>query len=92
MKITELVMRHVMQSRLKARLLKDITLEDGTVFLTGQESNLLIDRGDGTYHFEANNSACQVIKDEIEFFNPMNEKQSSLKKPQEVNKNRFNIK
>ena len=70
MKISAMVDAYLSSPRLKARTKKDIkfnNLSGGkTVFKAGTESDLLIDRGDGLFHFEANNEAIIVNQEEIE--------------------------
>jgi len=53
--------------RLKAKLKKQIKLDNGTVFKKGTVSELLIAKENNTYHFEAKNQACTVDKQELEF-------------------------
>jgi hypothetical protein len=67
MKLSDMVALYARNPRAKAKLKKRIKLDDGTTFKKGTVSELLIDKGDGTYHFEANHSACTVKADEIEF-------------------------
>ena len=67
MKISEMIRSYANQPKLKAQLKKRIKLDDGTVFKKGTVSEILIDKMDGTYHFEAKNSACTVKADEITF-------------------------
>lgn len=65
MKLSEMFSSYAKQPFLKAKLKKRIKLDDGTILKKGTESSILIERDDGTYHFEANNSACVVKEDEI---------------------------
>ena len=66
MKLMDMVKSYASQPRLKGRLLVEITLDDGTVYPKGTVSNLLVQKTEGTYHFEADHSACTVSVDEIE--------------------------
>jgi len=67
MKLSELISSYTANMRLKARLKEDIQLNCGTVLKKGTVSALLIDKGNGEYHFEAENTACTVIASELEF-------------------------
>jgi len=53
----------------KAKLKIDIHLENGESMKKGETGSLLIDFGNGKYHFEHNGFACQVSREEIEFIN-----------------------
>lgn len=66
MKLSDMVRSYTSNPRGKAKLKKRIKLNDGTVFKKGTVSDLLIKKDDGSYHFEALNSACTVTSDEIE--------------------------
>jgi len=66
MKLSALTAAYATGPFLKARLRKGMRLNDGTVFRKGTMSDILIDKGDGTYHFEAKNLATTVSFDEIE--------------------------
>jgi hypothetical protein len=67
MKLSEMITSYVSNPRSKAKLKKRLKLDDGTVYKKGTVSEILIKKNDGTYHFEANNSACTVTEDELEF-------------------------
>lgn len=67
MELSKLLYNYTSSPKLKARLLVELTLSDGTEYPIGTISDLLIDKDNGTYHFEANHSACTVSRDEIEF-------------------------
>lgn len=66
MKLSELMESYATE-KLKARLLIDLELSDGTDYKVGQESEILIHKGGDEYHFEADHSACTVKRHEIEF-------------------------
>jgi len=66
MSMMDLIMRAARNRRAKAKLTKAIKLNNGRTLKKGTVSDLLIDKGDGTYHFEANDTACTVTSDEIE--------------------------
>jgi hypothetical protein len=51
----------------KARLLIDIELDNGESMKVGEEGYILIDYGNETYHFEYNDFACKVKKDEFQY-------------------------
>jgi len=65
MKLSELFSKHNTNPFLKAKLKIHVTLDNGEALRKGCISDLLIDKGDGTYHFERNNVACTVNADEI---------------------------
>lgn len=65
--ISDLVRSYGSSPRMKAKLKIEIKLDDGTVYPIGTVSDLLISKGNGQYHFEADNSACTVTANEIEF-------------------------
>ena len=71
MKLTHLITQYGRSPFLKATLVKDIEFTDNSgnrqIFKAGSLSDLLIDRGDGTYHFECNNHAIIVEDHEICF-------------------------
>jgi hypothetical protein len=64
------VSQYTLNPRAKARLKEDIQFNNTSggksTFKAGTISDLLIDRGDGLFHFEANNEAIVVDKSEIE--------------------------
>lgn len=64
-KFSDLIKNYTANINLKAKLKKRITIDNGTVLKKGTVSDLLIDMGDGKYHFEANQTACTVTADEI---------------------------
>jgi hypothetical protein len=66
MKLSDMVRAYTSNTKLKAKLKKRIKLDNGDVLKKGTVSDLLIDKGNGEYHFEANNTACTVKRDEIE--------------------------
>lgn len=80
MKLSDLITQHTKSMALQGKLLKRITLDDGTVYKKGTVSEILIDKGNDTYHFEANNSACTVKADEIEILSnsPKNNKKIKI--------------
>lgn len=49
----------------KAKLLIDITLDNGESMKSGETGSLLKDYGDG-YHFESNDFACKVKYNEVQ--------------------------
>ncbi len=49
----------------KAKLKKRIKLNNGIVLKAGTISDILIEKDDGKYHFEAENTACIVDRSEI---------------------------
>lgn len=65
--ISQFVDLYIAQPRLKGKLLIEINVNDGTFYPIGTESDLLIYKGEGMYHFEADNTAVIVSRDEIEF-------------------------
>jgi hypothetical protein len=67
MKLSDLIGSYVSQPRLKAKLKHGIKLDNGERLKKGTVSDLLIKKDNNTYHFEANNTACTVTVDEIEF-------------------------
>jgi hypothetical protein len=67
MKISDLVRNAARHPGLRARLVRDIELDTGVVLREGTVSTLLVPRGDGTYHFEACDTACAVTRGEIAF-------------------------
>lgn len=67
MKLSDLIKSQCSNGNLKAKLKVRIKLDNGTVLRKGTVSEFLIRRDDGTYHFEANNTACRVKIEEIEF-------------------------
>lgn len=71
MKLSAMIAAYAARPLLKARLKKGMRLDDGTVFRKGTVSDLLIDKGGGTYHFEAKHSAITVTADEIEIISPL---------------------
>lgn len=66
-KISEMISAYCSAPRLQAKLLKDITLSNGSVMKKGSKSDLLIKLDDGLYHFESDHEACRVTEDEIKF-------------------------
>ncbi len=71
MKLAALITHYGCSPGLKASLVENIAFIDksGTrqIFKAGSRSDLLIDRGDGTYHFESDDHAIIVEEHEIEF-------------------------
>lgn len=65
-KLSDLIRSYTSAPRMKAKLKKRIKLNTGEVLKKGTVSDLLIEKDDGTYHFEAENTACIVTADEIE--------------------------
>jgi hypothetical protein len=65
-KLSDMITAYATRPFLKARLKIRIKLDDGTIYRKGTVSELLIDKGNGTYHFEAKGSACTVTDGEIE--------------------------
>jgi hypothetical protein len=63
MKLSELLGKF--RPGLKAKLLVEIKLNNGSVMPKGVISDLLIDKGNGTYHFEYDHDACEVKSEEI---------------------------
>jgi len=53
----------------KAKLKIDVRLSTGEFMKKGETGSLLIDFGNGKYHFEHNDFACQVSREEIELIN-----------------------
>ena len=51
----------------KAKLLIDINLDNGEIRNVGDIVSILIDKGNGKYHAEDNDWACEVDISEIEF-------------------------
>lgn len=51
----------------KAKLLVDISLDNGESMDTGDIVSILKDYGDGFYHAEHNDFACKVHNSEIRF-------------------------
>lgn len=66
MKISEMFKKGKYYHR-KAKLLVDLDLDNGESMKAGETGSVLLDYGNGTYHFENNDFACRVSKDEIEF-------------------------
>ena len=64
-----MIIAYAIRPGLKARLKIRIKLDDGTIYRKGTVSELLIDKGNGTYHFEAKGSATTVTAEEIELIN-----------------------
>lgn len=67
MKISEMVRSYASNIHLKAKLKKKIKLDNGITLKKGTVSSILIKKDDDTYHFEAENTACVVTKEELEF-------------------------
>lgn len=67
MKLSALIASYTSNMKLKAKLNRQIKLDDGTVFRKGTVSDILIKKDEDTYHFEAKNSACTVKASEITF-------------------------
>jgi hypothetical protein len=67
MKLSQMVAAYARNPRAKAKLKQRIELDNGDVLEAGIVSELLISKGDGKYHFEADHTACTVTEDEIEF-------------------------
>ena len=65
MKLSEFFAGGIMHKR--AKLLVDISLDNGECLPSGATGYVLKDYGDGTFHFEQNDFACRVKKTEIEF-------------------------
>jgi hypothetical protein len=65
MKLSQLLKNY--NPSLKAKLNKSIKLDNGHVFKKGTVSDLLIQKDEVSYHFESQNNACTVSKDEITF-------------------------
>lgn len=66
MKLSQMIAAY--KPGLKAELLVDVTVSDNGsdyVFKAGTISQFLIDKGDGTYHFEADDHAFTAKLDEI---------------------------
>lgn len=67
MKLTDMVKSYTRNPKAKARLRERIKLDNGDVLEKGTVSELLIAKGNGKYHFEADHTACTVNENEIEF-------------------------
>jgi hypothetical protein len=48
-----------------AKLLVSLKLDDGTVLKKNSKGHLMIDYGNGWYHFENNDGACKVKAKEV---------------------------
>ena len=74
MKLSKMIDSWVSSSHVKARLLVDINVkhqfQDDILLEVGTISDVLIERDDGTFHFEAKNTATRVTRDEIEIIEP----------------------
>lgn len=66
MKLSELLGNY--KPDLRAELKVRVELDNGEVLEKGCISDLVIDKGDGTYHFEVDNDACTVTREEIHIF------------------------
>ena len=66
MKLSEYLSAGKMMTK-KAKLLTDITLDNGESMKAGEVGHVLMDKGGGKYHFEHNDFACTVTSEEIEF-------------------------
>lgn len=71
MKLSDMIRSYATKPKMKARLILDINIKyefrDDEVMPAGTISDLLIERDDGSYHFEALDTAIIVQADEIEF-------------------------
>ncbi len=67
MKLSDMVAAYTKNIGNKAKLKKQIKLNNGITLKKGTVSVILIDKGNGKYHFEANNTATTVDVSEIEF-------------------------
>jgi hypothetical protein len=71
MKLSAMIAAYAARPLVKARLKKGMRLYDVKVFRKVTVSDLLIDKGDGTYYFEAKHSAATVTADEVEIISPL---------------------
>ena len=53
-------------SKNKVKLSKKITTDDGKVFKKGTQGTLVLDFGNGEYHFENNSGAFRIKSSEFE--------------------------
>lgn len=68
MNITDMVTSYAENPRLRGRLKVEFTVDNDTLFKKGLVSDLLIELADGSYHFEALDTACKVQPHEISIF------------------------
>lgn len=66
MKLSEVSFCYARSPNLRAKLLKKIDLDNGITLKRGAISALLIDKGNGEYHFETEQTACTVSSNEIQ--------------------------
>lgn len=67
MNISDMVKSYLEDIKSKASLNKEIKLSNGKVLKKGTVSQILIKKDNGNYHFEVNDNACEVTKEEITF-------------------------
>lgn len=77
MKLTDMVKSYTQNMNLKAKLKQAIKLDDGIILEKDTVSDFLIKKQNGNYHFEAMNTACEVMPKEITILEP---KENSVKK------------
>jgi len=65
MNLSEFFSSGIMTKR--AKLLRNITLDNGETMPKGTKGHVFKDYGDGTYHFEDNDNACRVARSEVKF-------------------------
>ncbi len=67
MKISEIVLRYAQNRKLKGKLTQDISLNTDVVLKKGTVSTILVDKGDGTFHFEVGDDAFSAQQEDFEF-------------------------
>ena len=80
MKLSELVKNYSKNMFLKAKLNKSIKIGENQVLKKGTQSELLIQKSNGKYHFEALGIACDVDSSEIDIIEKTAKAKNKLKK------------